>query len=299
MKIRRIFAFLLLISLLLAGYMYYAFSKIQPIDRQFEINTRFLTNDLHDWFAPQRTTLLISRWKENRTAGLTHADVKPSVLNECILAETPCVDMLEDIAPARPFYKSAIDVLAHKQEIRVDLQRLFKKCKLKDQSGNVIRNKEQWQEALQEELKLLQDAQHQIRWYRYFSGSYNLWHYPAMALFTFLHHSRSLATAPDWVKKSINSIITYFMPKVYSQIKQETKESVKKKTSWFFHWVVEHKVNKTFKKIEEKAQIHSYIHDYSPYYHKLQNDFDLEVKNIDHELTRLIDRNIALQEITL
>lgn len=298
MKFKHFFGLLFAGMLLFIGYNLWVFGALAPIDRKFEINTHFLSKDLHDWLAPQRNFQLLSRWRENRTTDTPHSAVRPSVLNDCILSESPCVDMLEEIAPSRPFWKTGADIIIEKQHVQCALNKAIKSGKLKTVSGMAIKTREQYIEALKQEQALLQETLNSIPWYyRYSCGLYNLWNYTPAALFTILHYSHIVTSLPDWMKHQLNRVIAWFMEHQYGKLKEETTTQVKKKTFRIFHWLVESKVNKAFNKIQSKAEKHTYIHDYSPYYHKLQYEFDLDVKNIYNELLRLIERNQALQEL--
>ncbi len=287
-------------SLLFFAYCLWVFGALVKVDQQFEINTRFKQNDLHEWLAPQRKENLLSRWSENRSAQTEQHYIKPSVLHECILSDKPCVDMLAAIAPARFFWKTASDVYLEKDQIQKELLRAIKSGKIKDAAGKTIKCKMQVAGILQEEEILLKNALESLpHHYVYFGGLYNVWNYSPVMLFGLLHYSSFIAGLPDWVKKPLNSLAAWYMDKKYPEMKEETKKLIKNKTTRLFHWLVESRVEKAFDKIQSKAEKHSYIHDYSPYYHKLQYDFDLEAKNIYNELIRLIERNKALQEILL
>ncbi len=300
MKLKHFFGFLFCAILLFLGYSLWVFSALQKIDYTLEINTRFKRADLDDWFAPQRSSNLISRWQENRTWQTPQQDIRPSVINECILSENPCVSMLEKIAPARIFWKTGSDLLIERNQVLNELTKALKSGKLKDRLGNKIASAEQLITALQEEHIMLEKSFQNLSWhYSYFGGLYNVWNYTPMALFTVLHYSHLISTLPQWIKDPLNKAISSYVTSHYQQIKEETKQVVKKKTYRIFHWLVEHRVNRTFEKMKKKGEKHSYIHDYSPYYRKLSYDFDLEVKNIYEELRRLIQRNEALQEIIL
>lgn len=300
MKLKNLFGLLFCGSLLFFGYCLWVFGALTKIDQQFEINTRFKDNDLHNWLAPQRKQNLISRFSENRSSETEPSSIKPSALQECILSDKPCVDMLGTIAPARFFWKTATDIYLEKEQVQKEIFKSLKTGKIKDRFGKTIRCKMQLIASLQEEQALLRNALSTLPWYyQYFGGLYNIWNYSPVTFFTFLHYSRFIAGLPDWMKSPLNSLASWYMTAKYPEIKHETKKIIKKKTSWFFHWIVESRVEKTFDEIKNKAEKHSYIHDYSPYYHKLQYDFDLEAKNIYNDLVRLIERNKALQEILL
>ncbi len=300
MKLKSFFGILFCGSLLFFGYCLWVFGALTTIDQQFEINTRFKDNDLHNWLAPQRKQNLLSRFSENRASETEPHYIKPSVLQECILSDKPCVDMLASIAPQRIFWKTAADIYLEKEQIQKELFKALKSGKIKDRFGKKIQCKTLAVTALQEEQILLTAALTKLPYhYKYFGGLYNVWNYSPVTFFTFLHYSRFISGLPEWIKSPLNSLASWYMTSKYPEIKHETKKIIKKKTFWFFHWVVESRVEKTFDKIQSKAEKHSYIHDYSPYYHKLQYDFDLEAKNIYSELVRLIERNKALQEILL
>lgn len=298
MKLKHFFGIFFCGSLIFFGYCLWVFGALAPLDQQFEINTRFKDNDLHNWLAPQRKMLLLSRFGENRASETEPRSIKPSVLNECILADKPCVDMLAAIAPARIFWKTASDIYLDKEHVRQELLKALKMGKMKDRFGNKVQCKSMLIHALHEEGTLLQAARATLPWhYQYFGGLYTLWNYSPVMLFTFLHYSQFIAGLPDWIKQYLNHLASWYMARKYPHIKEETKKLVKNKTMRLFHWFVESRVEKTFEEIKTRAEKHSYIHDYSPYYHKLQYDFDLEAKNIYIELERLINRNKALQEI--
>jgi hypothetical protein len=300
MKFKHFFGLFFCGTLLFFGYCLWVFGALTKIDRQFEINTRFKDNDLHSWLAPQRNRDLISRWGENRSAQAEPRHIKPAVLNECILADRPCVDMLATIAPARFFWKTADDIYLEKDQVQKELFKALKGGKIKDRFGKSVRCRMQLLGLLQEEQNVLQNALSTLpSYYAYFGGLYNTWNYSPVTFFTFLHYSHFIARLPDWIKKPLNNLAAWYMDKKYPHLKEETKKLIKKKTTRLFHWLVESRVDKTFDEIQNKAEKHSYIHDYSPYYHKLQYDFDLEAKNIYNELVRLIERNQALQEILL
>jgi len=300
MKLKNLFGLLFCGTLLFFGYCLWVFGALTKIDQQFEINTRFKDNDLHNWLAPQRKQNLISRFSENRSSETEPSSIKPSALQECILSDKPCVDMLATIAPARFFWKTASDIYFEKEQFQKELFKAMKSGKIKDRFGKTIRCKMQLVASLQEEQVLLRNALSTLSWhYTYFGGLYNMWNYSPVTFFTFLHYSRFIAGLPEWMKSPLNSLASWYMAAKYPEMKHETKKIIKKKTSWFFHWVVESRVEKTFDEIKNKAEKHSYIHDYSPYYHKLQYDFDLEAKNIYDDLVRLIERNKALQEVLL
>lgn len=300
MKLKNLFGLLFCGSLLFFGYCLWVFGALTKVDQQFEINTRFKDNDLQNWLAPQRKQHLISRWSENRSSETEQKYIKPSVLQECILSEKPCVDMLASIAPARFFWKTASDIYLEKDQVQKELFKALKSGKIKDRFGRSIRCKTQLIASLQDEQVLLKNALTPLpAHYSYFGGLYNIWSYWPVTFFTFLHYSQFIAALPQWVKSPLNTLASWFMAKKYPEIKHETKKIIKKKTSWFFHWVVESRVEKTFDEIKNKAEKHSYIQDYSAYYQRLQYDFDLEAKNIYNELVRLIERNRALQEVTL
>ncbi|MBY0109791.1 MAG: hypothetical protein K2X90_01635 [Candidatus Babeliaceae bacterium] len=298
MKLKHFFGLLFFGSLLFFGYCLWVFGALAQVDQLFEINTRFKDNDLQNWLAPQRKENLISRFGENRSSQTEPRAIKTSVLNECILAEKPCVDMLAAIAPARFFWKTAPDIYLEKEQVQKELFKALKAGKIKDRFDKPIKCKTQLMASLQEEQALLKNSLDSLpAHYAYFGGLYNLWNYSPVSFFTFLHYSRFISELPGWLKNHLNSLASWYMAKKYPEMKQETKKIIKKKTSWFFHWVVESRVEKAFEEIKNKAEKHSYIHDYSPYYHKLQNDFDLEAKNVYNELLRLLERNKALQEI--
>ncbi len=299
-RLKHIIAFVFVTSLLFFGYNLFVFVTLSRIDTQFQINTRFTGSDLNDWLAPQRETLLFTRSRQNRTSDNPQSALKPTVLNACLLSENPCVEMLQNIAPARIFWKTATDILIEKHAIEQELFKVLKSGKLKDYAGKKITLPEQFIKLLQLELNQLEQALEEIPWYYRFSCRwYNLWNYTPLTLFTFLHYSHLIAALPDWIKQPCNNLISWYMKKHYDQMKEDTKKIIKKKTFRLFHWIVESRVEKTFKKIQKKAEKHSYIHDYSPYYRKLRYDFDLEIKNIYEELVRLQERNKALQEILL
>jgi hypothetical protein len=300
MKLKHLFGLFFCGSLIFFAYCLWVFSALAKVDNEFEINTRFRENDLYNWLAPQRSKNLISRCGENRSSEVEQRYIKPSVLNECILSEKPCVDMLATVAPARFFWKTASDIYLEKEQILKDILKALKAGKIKNRFGKTMRCMMQLVAALQEEEHILDAAHASLPWqYSYFAGLYNVWNYSPVMLFTFLHYSHGIAELPEWIKSPLNRFASWYMATKYPQLKAETKKLIKKKTSWLFHWVVESRVEKTFDQIKDKAERHSYIQDYSPYYHKLQYDFDLEAKNICTELVRLIDRNKALQEILL
>ncbi len=298
MKIKHLFGLIFCGTLLFFGYNLYVFGALAKIDEQFEINTRFKENDLNNWLAPQRTQYPLTRWRENRTTGIAHANLKSSALHQCILSDKPCVQMLEDIAPERIFWKTGTDILTEQQQIRTELIKLLQGKKIKDINNRPITSAEHYRALLEQEEYQIKQALDALPWhYRICIPFYNLWNYSPMVLFTFLHYSHLIAALPMWVKDKLNTLLAWYMEGKYQELKEETKKAYKKKTFWFFHSVVESRVEKAFKKLQNKATQHTYIHDYSPYYRKLRYDFDLEVKNIYQELERLYERNQALQEI--
>ena len=286
--------------LIFFGYCLWVFGALKPIDELFEINTRFRNNDLQEWLAPQRAHPSLSRFGENRSSGVEPRYIKPAVLHECLLADEPCVDMLGDIAPAKVFWKTATDIYLDKATVQAELVRALKGGKFKDASGRVIKSKELLLAELKEELSVLQAALDTLSpHYRSFGLLYTIWNYTPVTFFTFLHYSRIIAQMPSWIKEPLNRLAAWYMEHKYPQIKEDAKKLIKEKTTRFFHWIVDKRVDKTFRKIQTKAAKHLYIHDYSPYYHKLQYDFDLEAKNVYDELVRLIDRNKALKHLII
>lgn len=298
MKFKYLFGLLFCSALLFFAYNLYVFSILSKLDAAFEINTQFKNTDLHEWLAPQRERLPVTRWHENRTTGVAQKKLRPGVLNECILADVPCVGMLEEIAPARVFWKTGSDLLTERRQVQEELSEALSSKKLKNGSGKSIKTKEELLAELQQEEVLITNGLQEIPWYyRICCGFYNFWNYTPMVFFTFLHHSHTIAALPEWIKNKLNQLASWYMESQYEQIKEDTKKLVKKKTFRLFHWLVESRVEKAFNKLQSKAEKYSYIHDYSPYYRKLRYDFDLEVKNIYTELQRLRERNLALQEI--
>ncbi|GEM_PF-3834895 len=297
-RFKHLFGLLFCGTLVFFGYNLYVFGPLSKVDAEFEINTHFKNNDLNDWLSPQRANQLVSRWRENRTTNVPQSAVKPAVLNQCILTEKPCVEMLEEIAPARAFWKTEADIFSEKNSVKSELAKALASKKLKNRFGKTITTKEQLMSALKEEQTFIEQGMQQIPWYyRPACRFYNFWNYTPIVFFTFLHYSHLIAALPEWIKDKLNALASWYMESKYKQIKEDTKKIVKQKTWRIFHRIVESRVEKTFNALQSKAEKQSYIHDYSPYYRKLRYDFDLEIKNIYNELERLLERNLALQEI--
>ena len=297
MKLSTFFILFLGSLLIFTVYELSVFQSIRQADQRFEINTRFNEGDVMQWLAPTRKAFFMSRWHENITATPVPAGVNPFVIKDCILAEKPCADMLDALAQPIPVWKTGAEILQQKSEVCKELHKQLRQGKIVNKQRRTIKTVTLLSQELEEELALLRTTHDQTKQYRFSCSLYNLVNYTPFYFFSALHYSKFISKLPEWIKNILNYFVSSYVQSRYEGIKTETTKLAHKQSPWYYRWHIADHIEKTFEAIKARAEQHTYIHDYSPYYQKLRRDFDLEVKNVYDELERLIERNLALQEI--
>lgn len=289
-----IFFGMFITSLAVIHYQLTAAWRLRWIDEQLQINTRFKTDDISQWLQPSRTVLQATRWGE--TPAVTTQAVAPDMasLYTCCVEPHVTVEEFKKRCVIQKSWPTAHDIRIDRENFSQEMKKALKTSKIVPPQGKPVRTASGLIELLEQEFQQLQGVADIARHYRAWGTLYTYTEYPQQWLFKLLRLSYYTRHMPHWVIGGLNHAVSWWVNLQLPAWIHKAKVQTKQNTWWIFHGHVDRKITRMTTQLQEKIDRFGYIHDYWPYYQCLMGAFDLEVKDVSHEVSRLIARNREL-----